>query len=635
MQAASKTSLEAESKPILLPSRFDWNEQRALDELSAQQLDIWEHAALLYHAYDWQTAADTFYMLALDIESVERRALCFLNAGLIQARLGDYEAAAATFEEAASISQTFLVTTFLIGLVSQELRDEAKAEACFELCYDGLVYGAFDHNDVGMDFILDKPMVHNNIRSLRSAQFSASFLKAVGGNPAAMDSVPAEYIFEAPPRDEAAAEDVTHQQRNRHSGFQKLFGSKRSDLFKSVVSPKIERRLQSPLTSNTLRSLGPYPLSPPSVPPHEKLSTDLVKRGPDQPHAPSSGEWLRPDRSPTSPISPLSSGHGQLSSIPETAGIVSSTARMSGILGSSAPTSGPALSDRRMSWHPRPSTPYVARDARGERKTTKELARFIRTGVPHKLVPRNAEGEREPVEELARFIRHYAPDDLQHETARPLVLDPYLIATMRMEKLLNEQYDDADHFSPSKGAMFDKNAKPLVDREHRSSAPASSRPNLLEELSQRHSSLSAESEPRSSMLKISETPLELLQPAVYSPTRPARQEVLGESDNIAISSEQPASKTPSTSASSGNSYYKHMSPTERVEKGRDHALRLLEGRVDGKSGREWKALMETLRDKPLPPKPDGTHSTSPLRFAESPNSVATENFFDKVLQKRS
>lgn len=52
-------------------------------QLSAQQLDLWEHAALLYHSYEWQTAAEFFVKLATDIEDVGWSSRCCLNAVLV------------------------------------------------------------------------------------------------------------------------------------------------------------------------------------------------------------------------------------------------------------------------------------------------------------------------------------------------------------------------------------------------------------------------------------------------------------------------------------------------------------------------------------------------------------------------
>ncbi|RMZ30243.1 hypothetical protein D0859_05656 [Hortaea werneckii] len=98
------------SMPSLLnphPLRASTTPKQSLPQqppkLSSAHIDLWEHAALLYHHFEWQTAIETFQHLfhTIPVSAPEARTRCLLNVGIIQARLGDYALAAQTLEDAA------------------------------------------------------------------------------------------------------------------------------------------------------------------------------------------------------------------------------------------------------------------------------------------------------------------------------------------------------------------------------------------------------------------------------------------------------------------------------------------------------------------------------------------------------
>ncbi|KAI7056797.1 hypothetical protein KC352_g44303, partial [Hortaea werneckii] len=130
------------SMPSLLnphPLRASTTPKQSLPQqppkLSSAHIDLWEHAALLYHHFEWQTAIETFQHLfhTIPVSAPEARTRCLLNVGIIQARLGDYALAAQTLEDAARTDGEFVLTPFLLGIVEWELGNLIKAEACLEI----------------------------------------------------------------------------------------------------------------------------------------------------------------------------------------------------------------------------------------------------------------------------------------------------------------------------------------------------------------------------------------------------------------------------------------------------------------------------------------------------------------------
>jgi len=193
---------------------------------SSGLLDLWEHACLLYHNYSWQSAADTFSLMArLSPDPVDQRTFA-LNKGLIEARLGDFDLASMSFEKAISLDMDDPIAHFLLGVVSVELDDHSTGYAHFEHTLQRLPVDVLDYRTRGLDFGLARSAVQADAERLQA------ILKAgkhrVGKaelTPLCLHNIPAELIFEAPPRSES-----TLQEERISSGGHALSNTPRSDI---------------------------------------------------------------------------------------------------------------------------------------------------------------------------------------------------------------------------------------------------------------------------------------------------------------------------------------------------------------------------------------------------------------------
>ncbi|TKA80962.1 hypothetical protein B0A55_02397 [Friedmanniomyces simplex] len=168
--------------------------------LTAQDIDIWEHAALLYHGYEWQDAIDAFRSLVSRLDG-EHRTLCALNASIIQSRLGDYLEARQTLEAAATYNQNYVLIPFLLALVEWDLGNLTKTKACFDGCLESLRRsGNVDYRAQGLDFVLTADYVHQLSGHLRETGYDRYGTAKRGIVHIVPSVLPAECIFEAPPR---------------------------------------------------------------------------------------------------------------------------------------------------------------------------------------------------------------------------------------------------------------------------------------------------------------------------------------------------------------------------------------------------------------------------------------------------
>lgn len=581
--------------PIRIPSGPRSSYQQAASNLKSEQIhDIWEHAALLYRGYEWQAAADAFDLLSRNTENIEERTLCLLNFGLIQARLGDRDGAVNTFEETSALNPTLLITSFLIALVSCDLGDYAKAEACIETCLDGLAEDDIDYRTMGLNFVLSRASLLHALREIRTAQFHAALSKEPDRVAVRIDSIPAEYIFEAPPRLGDSAE-IAEESPRRSMRPRKLF--KGGKMPESMINLRTSAgRGASVLTS-------PY--------------------------------WLHDPRSPSSPLHIYQEG---LSDIPENSAASISSTQVSpatNVLSSSEPTS--ANSSKYRTWHRRPSTPFTPRDARVEFGSVRELARFFRHSGEKKpaklLIPKDARGEYESVEELSRFVQLYAPEKTNDIIPQPLNIDARVIVDLRMERILNRKGERAAS-SPVSESVLNGDTTNREDsvRAHRArDSPVSPNPysvpyspnvaptgNEPTDTSATRPMSRPSSDPYSlpGPSDPDQPTLEVLQPLVYKPPAPKNQAAQRCSERTSNSpthtDDQP---TPATTASSTSSLHRGATSFERRIMARQNTLKALEGRTN-------EQIVKTT--KPLPPSPGAGHSGS---------SVATEDFFDRVLER--
>ena len=593
-----------QSTPILIPQRYGADSGQAGKQLTDQQIDLWEHTSLLYHAYEWQAAAEMFTVLASEIEMVEDRTFCLLNAAIIQARLGDYLPTVAALEEAAMLGQDYLITIFLMGLVSFELGDHGRAEACFEACLDGVTMGAIDHSDCGLEFVMNGPLLKRNLRAVRTATFSATYLKSTSGASMHLDALPAECIFEAPPRLTTPLSTGEPKRSWSTSIRRSLTGKMSKGRVSRVLAPSgaspslpvIERPLTSPLSGY-----------------QQTLSSSSANS-----HA-QSGHHASPTQRMVSPLETISRGN------------------------------------KHTTWHRRPSTPYKPRDAEGEYTSTRELARFIRLADKDQrqdLIPKDAKGERYPVEELSSFVRKYAPERLSAAIPERLSVRPSAIAELRTVQALHAD-DQQQHtplrtpFSPSGLEEVARPAKPSLEKTpsmtRRSYVTMSQHAELEDDVdfetaggsdisSQLFSGHEPERSTSPSMLEDHDSPLELLLPRAYAPEKSKRRSQQHDSDRSCRSpKKQSDEETPPTTGSTLDAFTRALPTPVRKEVARDDALKRLEGRESPKQVHVRTVVKTTTLEKPLPPDPGGGPVAQPRREVKTPDTVATVDFFDRVL----
>jgi hypothetical protein len=168
---------------------------------TSRLLDLWEHACLLYHNFEWQSAADTFSQLAkLSPDLIDQRTFA-LNRGLIEARLGDFDLASVSFEKALLLDNNDPIAHFLLGVVSVELEDHYMGYAHLKGTLEGLPADVLDCRTRGLDFGLARSALEADIERVR-ATLEAGKNQAVKATvtPLCLHNIPAELIFEAPPR---------------------------------------------------------------------------------------------------------------------------------------------------------------------------------------------------------------------------------------------------------------------------------------------------------------------------------------------------------------------------------------------------------------------------------------------------
>ncbi len=352
-------------KPSLsrIPSKS--NSSRKLQQnagLTRVDTDLWEHATLLYHAYEWQAAANHFAQISRRTNSLEDQAKCLVNAGLIQARLGDYDLAIGTFEEAVEANPALSVATYLTAVVYCQLRDYHKAETYMELCLRSIRDDHIDYSRSGLDFVLSRACLLEGLRTLRHVRWYGPYRR-----PLHLDAIAAERLFEAPSRlrHEAATglEDPGQPPASSYVFDIADIPTRRESV--ATTSEKSAGGRASPYWSHNVDSVS----SP--------LYTYFkhCARSPKQTHVAKGSPLPSPTQDTTK-----------------------------------GPASNPPSGSRHMTWHHRPTTPYTARDARATSDSVRELSSFIRNGgnvkIARVLATKDAKAEHQHVDELRRYLKH-------------------------------------------------------------------------------------------------------------------------------------------------------------------------------------------------------------------------------------
>ena len=315
----------------------------SVTSLACEHQDLWEHAALLYHGYEWQAAAEAFSSLAHDIGSGRKQTFCLINAAMIHARLADYGDAIAILDKTIAPKQEMVLIMFLLGFCAYELGYYSRAEAQMEVCLRIMDGSNVHYAELGMDFVLTSATVMHNLEcSRRHIKPDISMVDVI----VYMMCMPAECIFEAPRRTATLTSSGT---TGRSSGADLTISSMSTP---TEPSPRLEGS-----TTDHPRSMIAKPRSVETLAASAEATTSPTRSTP------------RSGRSFSSVID------GQTSS-----------------------------------WHRRPRTPYVARDARVQTDSLRELATFIRAGPEAasqmQMLPRDAQAIHQSNKGLVEFIQH-------------------------------------------------------------------------------------------------------------------------------------------------------------------------------------------------------------------------------------
>ncbi|KAK6417599.1 hypothetical protein LTR95_017312 [Oleoguttula sp. CCFEE 5521] len=167
-----------------------------------EKLDLWEHACLLYHSYEWQEAADAFSTLAQMASDDKASMRYHVNTGLVLARLGDLPDARVAFLLASKKDNRCPLTHFLLGLIAVEMEDLLPALASFELCALRMGdEGVIDYRSERLKFRLHEQLVADNISKLRTIVDGQAAFPGVKLLPPSLDGISADLLFEAPARE--------------------------------------------------------------------------------------------------------------------------------------------------------------------------------------------------------------------------------------------------------------------------------------------------------------------------------------------------------------------------------------------------------------------------------------------------
>jgi hypothetical protein len=163
--------------------------------------DLWEHACLLYHNFEWQSAADTFSRLAKLSPDPKDQKTFALNRGLVEARLGDFDLASASFEKALLLDADDPITHFLLGVVNVELEDHHTGHAHLKSTLERLPAEVLDCRTRGLDFGLPRSAVKEDAERVRTIlRTGKNQFGKIKVTPICLHNIPAELIFEAPSR---------------------------------------------------------------------------------------------------------------------------------------------------------------------------------------------------------------------------------------------------------------------------------------------------------------------------------------------------------------------------------------------------------------------------------------------------
>ncbi|KAI9720893.1 MAG: hypothetical protein M1812_002732 [Candelaria pacifica] len=132
----------------------------------AEALDLWSHAVLLFHSYEWEQAVTAHRRLIKRCENTVPLARLWFNVGVIRSHLGEYFLASEAFTKAVKIRKTLAIGWYCLGMAIFQLGDFRKAKRPFQRCLSLFDEGVttIDYRSLGLDFILEKTRVEWNER---------------------------------------------------------------------------------------------------------------------------------------------------------------------------------------------------------------------------------------------------------------------------------------------------------------------------------------------------------------------------------------------------------------------------------------------------------------------------------------
>lgn len=383
---------------------------------------------LLYAAFEWEDAAESFASLseAIPIELYSTK--CLINTVLIHARLGVFSKASQILAEAVNIEELLPIILSLMGQLEYELGNYEKAEDCFNISLQAIDLHQV-HRHLGLDFVLRDEQIEQNLRVLRLHQGMVA-------------TVPGDMLFQAPPR----KTDVESRRSSGRWSFHSDASSEEATLAITPIDPLVPRPPtiddESDVRSERHREIAESQTS--------RMATGLPSRStiPEDPVPVPRPVLSRQSRSssmatglplqsttPKEPVSappPVLSRKGKL------------VARYTKLRAAGKKIIAKRRSNKKApevqlpeETELRPPVKQIkrmeARDAKPGGNTTADLSAFIRE-LPKqdKLEARDARGRPGPTRELAEFIRGTGPDDIQAAMAmvsRASVESPPLMET--------------------------------------------------------------------------------------------------------------------------------------------------------------------------------------------------------------
>ena len=189
---------------------------------SPEILDLWEHACLLFHSFEWQSAADTFRLTASLTSDQHEQVIFLLSQGLIEARLGDFDLALETWKSALGLDASDSITNFLVGLLCVETGEYVNSHAHFERSIANIQDGDADCRGLGLDFDLTATDVRRNVDILDSAlQNKDTGRDADHSASLPLNRIPANIMFEPPPRNAATPQRSSNELQSSHLSAKK------------------------------------------------------------------------------------------------------------------------------------------------------------------------------------------------------------------------------------------------------------------------------------------------------------------------------------------------------------------------------------------------------------------------------